>query len=190
MLAALLTVAAATGEVESSCSTSTATKSGGDTVKQGGHRTAPQSTVPLPGTAPKHHSPSGNDTHRRSISSVADMRFLHVPRKMADALIPDIAAFEVARSGCANRNMNPGDNSRPIFISQLLLIDMDGRAWPVLFRTYFNGKQYHRRLTVGWGRFAAAHGLHTGDAVLFWRQAGDEREGGLVLRVCIVRGAD
>lgn len=129
-----------------------------------------------------------NQKYRRQISSSTDLRFLHIPREMADNLIPDVMAYQVARPGRKKAQFCLDGSGRPVFAARLSLVDDDGRAWPVMFRTYVTGKQYHRRLTAGWGSFASHHSLTAGDAVHFWRRAEDECEDALVMRVQVVRG--
>lgn len=127
-------------------------------------------------------------TFRRHISSRTDLRFLHIPRDMAHALIPDIMFYQIKRPGHCNAPFRLDGGDRPTFVARVSAIDQDGRVWPLLYRTYVTGKQYHRRLTAGWCLFAAHHMLAAGDAVDFWRRTGDKRVDALVVRVQVVRG--
>ena len=129
-----------------------------------------------------------NQRHRRQISSATDMRFLHISGAVADALIPDILAYQVTRPGRKKALVHLGGHGRHVFASQVLLVDEAGREWPVLFGTYVTGTQHHRRLTDGWRPFAADHALRPGDAVVLWREAGDERRGALAMRIQVERG--
>lgn len=116
------------------------------------------------------------------------MRFLHIPCDMAEHLIPDVMAYQIARPGRKKVPFRLGSKGQPVFAAHISIIDHDGRTWPIVFRTYVTGNQYHRRLTKGWGRFAAHHALTAGDAVHFWRRVEDECVETLVMRVEVVRG--
>jgi hypothetical protein len=205
MLAALLTVAAAADNQEQQQQRHEGGAGpwpGGPSHHVGSHqahlwsrpgpRTPPGSP---PGKKPPPHDRHAggclyacNQRYRRQISSATDMRFLHIPREMADALIPDVMAYQISRPGRKKAPVRMGTSGRPVFAARVSLIDQDGRTWPVLFRTYVTGKQYHRRLTDGWRPFAAHHTLTAGDAVHFWRREEDECVDALVMRVQVVRG--
>jgi hypothetical protein len=107
---------------------------------------------------------------------------------MAEALIPDVMAYQINRPGHRKAHIGLGSSGRPLFAARVSITDQDGRTWPVLFRTYVTGMQYHRRLTDGWRPFAVHHALTAGDAVHFWRRVEDECADGLVMRVQVVRG--
>ena len=189
MLAALLTVAVSTpGRPSAGGEGAGGSGSGPPTSSEPGATPGPP---PKPAAAP-HRRQSNlyaiNQRYRRQISSATDLRFLHIPRFMAEPLIPDIAAYQVARPGRKKAPIRLSGAGRPVFVSQAILLDTDGRDWPVLYRTYVTGKQYHRRLTDGWRPFVTHHGLAPGDGIMFWRQARDERAGALVMRVQVVRG--
>ena len=202
VLAALLTVAAATAEERDAIGAPLSDQPHGEQVGQrpgpccsGQARRPPRARFLPAGTFVIDSPPSRpngmyavNQRHRRQISSATDMRFLHISGAVAVALIPDILAYQVTRPGRKKALVRLGGQGRPAFASQVLLVDEAGREWPVLFRTYVTGTQYHRRLTDGWRPFAAAHALRPGDAVVLWREAGDERWGALVMRIQVERG--
>jgi len=132
---------------------------------------------------------SCNQKYRRQISSATDLRFLHIPRGMAAALIPGVMAYQINRPGRKNAPVRVGTSERPVFVARVSIVDQNGHKWPILLRTYVStGEQYHRRLTAGWAHFAAHHSLTAGDSVHFWRTVEDECADALVMRVQVVRG--
>jgi hypothetical protein len=131
---------------------------------------------------------SCHQKYRRQISSATDLRFLHIPREMAGALIPDVMAYQINRPGRKKAPVRLDSSEWPVFAARVSIIDQDGHTWPILLRTYVAGKQYHRRLTAGWAHFAAHHSLTAGDSVHFWRTVEDECADALVMRAQVVRG--
>lgn len=132
MLAALLTVAAASAPDRP-------TGGGGEGGGGGDNRIWPGGALPSPppttfdgATHHYHHHHRRlstlyaiNQRHRRQISSATDLRFLHIPRDMAEPMIPDIGAYQVDRPGRKKAPIRLTVSSRPVFVSQVVLLGLE-----------------------------------------------------------------
>jgi len=98
---------------------------------------AAAAAAPHPHAANLHQGTFGvyvaNRAFARLMTSDTDTRFLHLPRDMAEGLLPDILFFQaVGVRGGSNKRISPTASlSRPIFAAHMRLIDEEGTIWPM-----------------------------------------------------------
>lgn len=121
-------------------------------------------------------------TVRRKITSSTILRSMHVTKVMADCLGLHYARPHEGDStghAMAEVTLQLGGQGQgvtvvncdrhPAFRRVIALRDTVGNVWPVVYEGSMSNRQYHRRLSDGWGAFCRHHDVKVSDTVEFRR---------------------
>jgi hypothetical protein len=128
----------------------------------------------------------GRSTFRRTITSATTLRSMHVTKAMAECLglhwnWPEVGVSgsqRVSRLAEGEADLRPGgqgqviafgDDRYPVFRHAMTLRDSAGCTWPVVYEAFISNRQYHRRLSDGWGAFCRHHSVKLNDTIEFRR---------------------
>jgi hypothetical protein len=143
-------------------------------------------------------------TFRRKITSATTLRNMHVTKAMAERLSlhwhwPEVGVSgsqRVSRLAEGEADLRPGgqgqviafgDDRYPVFRHAMTLRDSAGCTWPVVYEAFISNRQYHRRLSDGWGAFCRHHSVKLNDTIEFRRCLTPVNVDSLAVRV--LRGA-
>jgi hypothetical protein len=123
----------------------------------------------------------GRSTFRRKITSATTLRNMHVTKVMAVCLglhwtRPEVGVSgqRVARwvAGKADSRLSGqgqvitfSDDRNPVFRHAMTLQDTAGCTWPIVYEAFMSNRQYHRRLSDGWGAFCRHHSVKVNDTI-------------------------
>jgi hypothetical protein len=129
----------------------------------------------------------GRSTFRRKITSATTLRSMHVTKAMTECLglhwnWPEVGVSgsqRVSRWADGEADFRPGgqgqvnafvDDRCPVFRHAMTLRDPANYMWPVVYEASVSNRQYHPRLSDGWGAFCRYHGVKINDTIEFRRR--------------------
>jgi len=91
------------------------------------------------------------------------------------------------RPGSQGQVIAFSDDRCPVFRHAMTLRGHAGCTWPVVYEASVSNRQYHRRLSDGWGAFCRHHSVKLNDTIEFRRCLTPVKVDSLTVRV--LRGA-